>query len=67
MKDLISDGKDGFLTPPGDADKLAIKLISLIKNKQLRMMISENGLLTAEKHDVRTVAPYISDIYRSLL
>jgi glycosyltransferase involved in cell wall biosynthesis len=67
MKDLISEGKDGFLTPPGDADQLAIKLISLIKNKQLRTLISENGLQSAEKHDVRNVAPSISDIYRSLL
>ena len=36
MKEIISNGENGLLTPPGDANQLASVLISLIKNKNFR-------------------------------
>jgi glycosyltransferase involved in cell wall biosynthesis len=67
MKELVSNGEDGLLAPPGDSDKLASMLISLIRNKNLRKMIAENGMRSSEKHDIRNVAPSIANIYKSLV
>jgi glycosyltransferase involved in cell wall biosynthesis len=68
MKEIISNGENGVLTPPGDANQLASALISLIKNKNFRTMIAENGIIqVSEKHDIRKVASSIANIYKSLL
>jgi glycosyltransferase involved in cell wall biosynthesis len=68
MKEIISNGENGLLTTPGDATQLASVLIELIKNKNFRKMIAENGALQVEeKHDIRTVGPIITGIYKSLM
>jgi len=68
MKEIIANGENGILTRPGDATQLASVLIDLIKNKDFRTMIAENGTLRVEeKHDVRKVGPLIAGIYKSLL
>jgi glycosyltransferase involved in cell wall biosynthesis len=67
MKELVSNGKNGFLVPPGDADQLASEIIGLIKNKPLRTKIAANGILASEKHDIRNVAPIIANIYKSMI
>jgi glycosyltransferase involved in cell wall biosynthesis len=64
MKEIVSNGENGLLAPPGNTDQLASELISLIRNKHLRMMIAENGLRTSEKYDIRNVAPVIANIYK---
>jgi len=67
MKEIVSNGENGILSPLGDANQLADKLINLIRNKHLRTMIAENGIKASEKHDVQNVAPSIANIYKSLL
>ena len=67
MEELISDGQDGLLPPPGDTDLLASELINLIKNKHLRATLAANGIEAAEKHDIRNVAPLIAGIYKSII
>jgi glycosyltransferase involved in cell wall biosynthesis len=67
MKEIVSDGEDGLLIPPGDTDFLASELVSLIRNKHLRATLAANGIESAEKHDVRNIAPRIASIYKSLL
>jgi glycosyltransferase involved in cell wall biosynthesis len=67
MKELVSNGKNGLLAPPGNIDQLASELLNLIRNKNLRNMIAENGILTSEKYDIRNVAPTIANIYKSLV
>ncbi len=67
MKEIISSGKNGLLSTPGDANQLAYDLISLINDKRLRATIIENGMEALKKHDIRNVAPSIKGIYYSLL
>ena len=67
MKEIVSNGENGLLSPPGDADDLASKLISLIRNKQLRRTIVENGIRASQKHDIKNVAATISNIYERAL
>ena len=67
MKEIISNGENGLLTPPGNVHQLASAMISLIKNKDLRTTIAANGGEAVKKHDIANVAFSISQIYRSLL
>ena len=66
MEELISDGTDGLLTTPGNADELAKVIINLVKNKNLRSTLVSNGKDAAERHDIRNVVPIIANIYKSL-
>jgi glycosyltransferase involved in cell wall biosynthesis len=65
MEEVISDGENGLLVPPGDVDALASAIISLIKNKELRTFIVANGAQALKKHDIRSIAPSILNIYKS--
>lgn len=67
MKEIISNRKNGLLSPPGNANQLASDLISLIKNKNFRTTITANGMQSSEKHDIRNIALSIENIYKSLL
>lgn len=67
LKDLVSNGENGLLVPPGSVDQLTTELINLIRNERLRKTISANGKLASEKYDIRNIAPSIANIYRSLL
>jgi glycosyltransferase involved in cell wall biosynthesis len=44
LKYLVKDNSDGFVINPGDADILAEKLVSLIKNKDLRKEMGKKSL-----------------------
>ena len=44
LKYLVKDNSDGFVINPGDADILAKKLISIIKNKELRKDMGKKSL-----------------------
>jgi poly(glycerol-phosphate) alpha-glucosyltransferase len=67
MKEIISNGKNGILITPGDANQLASAIINLIRNKDFRAMIAENGTEAVKKHDIQKVSSSIADIYKSLL
>jgi glycosyltransferase involved in cell wall biosynthesis len=66
MKEIISNGKNGLLIPPGDADLLASAIISLLRDKDLRAMIIANGNEAVKKHDIQKVSSSIADIYGSM-
>ncbi len=66
MEELISNGTDGLLTSPGNAEELAKVIIDLIKNKSLRSTLVSNGKAAAERQDIRNVVPIIANIYKSL-
>jgi glycosyltransferase involved in cell wall biosynthesis len=67
MKEIISNGENGLLTTPGDEKQLASAIINLIRNKDLRAMISANAIEAVKKHDIQKVSASIADIYTSLL
>jgi len=67
LKETISDGYNGLLFKPDDVDDLASALIRLIENKQLRDSLALSGAQTVQNYDIRTVAPQMSQIYRSVI
>jgi glycosyltransferase involved in cell wall biosynthesis len=66
MKEIISNGENGLLVPPGDINQLACAMIDLVKNKDLRTTIRANATQTLKKHDIKNVASSIVEIYKSL-
>ena len=42
-KDIIEDGKDGFLVPNGDVPEIAKKIHLLIQDEKLRISMGQNA------------------------
>jgi glycosyltransferase involved in cell wall biosynthesis len=56
LKDIVVDGKTGFLVKPGDADELAKKIDILLDNPKLRDSMGKNGRERAERfYDWNTI------------
>ena len=49
LKDIVVDGKTGFLVKPGDADELAEKINILLDSPKLRDSMGKNGRERAER------------------
>lgn len=54
-KDLINNGKDGFLVPNGNTQILADKIAQLIEHKALRKEMGQNAHLSAEQYKEENV------------
>ena len=68
IPEQIDDGRTGFLTPPGDADVMADRIVALLSDSSLLTEISANASkLAREKFDLaRQVNDYLS-WYRAIL
>ena len=49
--EIIRDGVNGYLVPPGDTAALAEKICRLIENEELRRDFSENSQVDIERFD----------------
>lgn len=49
--DLVNDGDNGMLCDIGDVDQIFDKACELIENKELRMNVIKNAVVTSEKYD----------------
>jgi PEP-CTERM/exosortase A-associated glycosyltransferase len=64
LKELISDGVNGFLFPKGDVKQLVEKLLWLIDNKNVRDGVRCNARKwVSERHDWRQLSSKYLDIY----
>ncbi len=67
MRELIRDGKNGFLVPARDTDVLRQSLDTLIRDAALRERMGAEGLRIArEHHDIRKMLERYQAIYREL-
>lgn len=55
-KDIITDGKDGFLVPVNDEQMLAERICSLIENEDLRRKMASEARLRAQYYHVESIA-----------
>lgn len=68
IPELIDDGRDGFLFPPGDADQLAGRLSTLITGAELRRrMGSEAAAKARTRFSMEIAAARMERFYESLL
>ncbi len=68
LPEMITDGQEGFIVPPGEAPALAEKMELLITHKSLRQQMSEQARRTAcERFDKKVVLQQTLQIYRQVL
>ncbi|MEQ4486317.1 glycosyltransferase family 4 protein [Cohnella silvisoli] len=49
VREIVTDGLDGLIVPPGNSAALAVKLRELLDDKELRQRLGEYGRLKAEQ------------------
>lgn len=54
-RELIEDGKTGFLVDPQNVDGLANKIIEVLGNEALRIFASENAFNEVQKYDMNEI------------
>lgn len=65
IPDLIQNGENGFLVPPGTVDALADLLIFLLTNPARRLAVAEKGRATiAQDYSIESVLVALGEIYR---
>jgi glycosyltransferase involved in cell wall biosynthesis len=68
MKEIIDDGKDGFLIPPGDPEALLEKMSILIENKSLREKIGKQAKnKISERFSPEVIGERLKQIYKKCL
>ena len=65
---LVKNGENGILVPPGDSDALGDAILQLIKNKKLAETLGKNGKAKVyPEFDASVMVKQIEDLYESLL
>lgn len=54
--EIIENGRNGFLVPVGDAAAMAARILQLLGNDELRRVVIDAGLRTAERFNAETMA-----------
>ncbi|HVC23364.1 MAG TPA: glycosyltransferase family 4 protein [Candidatus Dormibacteraeota bacterium] len=67
FRQVISDGVEGLLTPPGDEAQMAATLARLLDDRGLRQQMGERGRRAAEGYAWPLVADRVLSVYESAL
>ncbi len=68
IPEVVEDGYNGFLVPPGRPDALARRIRKLYENEDLWVEMSKNSLKTVEHHfSMQRIERKLSGIYEDLL
>lgn len=66
-REVLTDGQEGRLVPPGNVDELASAAIALLNDPDLRRQMGQAGQATAHKYRWETIAQRVLDYYDLLL
>ena len=64
-RDIIQDGKNGFLVKPQDTEELAKKIEKLIENKELRINMGLFAKQTAQQYLMERIASLWKNLFES--
>jgi len=68
IPEIIRDGENGILIPPGDCKKLEQSILSIMRNDELRMRLAESGYKTAkDRFAIERVVKKTEDLYMELI
>jgi phosphatidylinositol alpha-mannosyltransferase len=67
FSDVLTDGEEGFLTPPRDSDALAAALKRLLSDQPLRAKMSRQAVKTARNYDWKRVSKQIAGYYKECI
>lgn len=66
--DIVVDGENGFLVPPGDVKELSKKINFLLDNTSVSKRMGEKGrIVVKEKFDITKKVKIIEQIYENCL
>ena len=65
-KDIIEEGKDGFLVEVNDEQTLAARINQLIEDEELRRQMSKAALQKSEKFKMERIIPMWMDLFEKL-
>lgn len=65
--EVVTDGVDGLLVPPGDPDALAAAIGRLLEDPDLRESLAGAGVRTAQRFRPERIAAEVEAVYRSVL
>jgi len=68
VAEIVKDGKNGYLIPPGDSGELARSIIHLLKDKEKATRMGEAGREMVDPHfRAEVMVDRISEIYQQLI
>lgn len=65
-KDIISDGVDGFLVPPGDKELLSERICALIEDESLRQKMGAAALKKSERYHISRITKQWMALFKEL-
>lgn len=65
-QDIITDGEDGFLIPPGNNALFAERIIYLMEHPEERLRMGRNALKKSERYSMEQIAEQWKQLYREL-
>ena len=66
-KDIITNGKDGFLVPVNDEQMLAERICSLIEDENLRHQMASEAKLRAQHYHVENIAQQWMNLFNEII
>ncbi|MEE8347045.1 MAG: glycosyltransferase family 4 protein [Dehalococcoidia bacterium] len=66
FSDVLTDGREGLLSPPRDGQSLAAALRRLLTDADLRVEMGRQGSMTAQRYSWDRVAAQVLDYYRTV-
>jgi glycosyltransferase involved in cell wall biosynthesis len=64
LRDVVTDGSDGRLVPPGDIKAFAAAVIELLEDPRLRAELGQHGVISAERFSLDNHIRQLLDCYR---
>ncbi len=66
-RSVLTDGQEGWFTPPGDPQALAQALGRLVEQPRLRQTMGQQGRLTASRYSWERLTDEILEVYRETI
>lgn len=67
IPEVITDGKDGFLTEEKDSNNIAAKINKILQDTQIYEKMSQNARNTAQKYDYQVIAEKYAKIIEGIV
>jgi glycosyltransferase involved in cell wall biosynthesis len=66
LPEIVSDGVEGLVVPPGDVQQLARGLITVLRDQPLRERLGHAAHLRASGFDIRKTVARVEQVYEEL-
>jgi glycosyltransferase involved in cell wall biosynthesis len=66
-RDLVENGKNGYLVPPADHESLAQAIIKILSDEQASKNFGKRNRIASNEYSWRKVAAKYSDVYKEAI